>query len=588
MTGLLNRRTASHQILCGLLAALMAGGPSASIAQQSTDLSKPIEPPAVAAPESKDKTLLADPASQKDAKPAGNFAYTLPNACLIIVARPAQILSSPAAELYPTEVLQAAAIKEFGLDPLAAEQLIVSVAPPLGGPPSYALFAQFNKPVELKSSELTKHTQPATLKDKQYFQSQELMHPSFYPVTESSLLAAPDFTLQQMLSRDAPPALSPLAASVAAAAKGDDLLAIVDIEALRPLIHLGIEQAKLPPELESLRQVPDLVKQVELRVNFTGAGITELVATANDEAAAEQIVAIFDGVKQIFADKIAAETAKALQSDDPVEQAGARYSQRMTKYWDAQLQLVREGDRLVLLRHDLANDPTSQLTYIATIGILVALLLPAIQAAREAARRNVSMNNMKMIMLGLLNYESARGAFPAYANFDANERPLLSWRVHVLPHMDQQRLYEKFHLDEPWDSEHNKQLIPLMPEIFVDPSSGLPPADGKTHYVGVIGPDHFFDGSKEGRRIADIKDGTAVTVAIIQVGNKGAVTWTKPEDAAPDDENLLKNFEPLHPGGFWAAYCDGHREFFNYDIDPKVFKALLTVAGGETINAESH
>ena len=68
---------------------------------------------------------------------------------------------------------------------------------------------------------------------------------------------------------------------------------------------------------------------------------------------------------------------------------------------------------------------------------------------------------------------------------------------------NKQALYKQFHLDEPWDSEHNKQLIPLMPALFLDPSSRLSPADGKTHYVGVMGEGRLFDGSAEGRKIED-------------------------------------------------------------------------------------
>ena len=125
------------------------------------------------------------------------------------------------------------------------------------------------------------------------------------------------------------------------------------------------------------------------------------------------------------------------------------------------------------------------LTMTAVSGILVALLLPGGASRREAARRSQSMNNMKNIMLALLNYESARKAFPAHANYSADGKPFLSWRVHVLPfNLEQQALYDQFHLDEPWDSEHNKTLIARMPEFYLDPSSGRLPAEGRTALLG--------------------------------------------------------------------------------------------------------
>ena len=194
----------------------------------------------------------------------------------------------------------------------------------------------------------------------------------------------------------------------------------------------------------------------------------------------------------------------------------------------------REGERLVIFRVSGAGDQANMLTMTAVTGILVALLLPAVQAAREAARRSQSMNNMKNIMLALLNYESARKAFPAHANYSADGKPLLSWRVHILPFMEQQALYDQFHLDEPWDSEHNKTLIPRMPEFYLDPSSGRLPAEGRTHYLGVKGEGMLFNGTDKGVVIESVSDGTSNTIAIVQVNDDRSTTWTKPDDWEPD------------------------------------------------------
>jgi type II secretory pathway pseudopilin PulG len=226
---------------------------------------------------------------------------------------------------------------------------------------------------------------------------------------------------------------------------------------------------------------------------------------------------------------------------------------------------------------------------VATMGILVALLLPAVQAAREAARRNSSMNNMKQIMLALMNYEAAKRSFPAHASYDAAGKPLLSWRVHILPYMEQQALYKQFHLNEPWDSEHNRKLIPLMPEMFVDPSTGLSAQEGKSSYLGVEGAGYFFSGANEPRTTAYIQDkgdGVSKTISVVQVNEAAAVPWTKPQDWKPDQKNLMQPFGGTHPGGFIAGFADGNVQFFSSEIDAKVFKALLTVAGGEEFHLD--
>src|SRR6185295_12482568 len=95
--------------------------------------------------------------------------------------------------------------------------------------------------------------------------------------------------------------------------------------------------------------------------------------------------------------------------------------------------------------------------------------LAAVQAAREAAQRTQSLNNLKQIGLAMQNHHSVYKAFPARAKLDNDGKPLLSWRVLVLPFIEEKALYNEFHLDEPWDSEHNKPLVEKMPKLYADP-----------------------------------------------------------------------------------------------------------------------
>ena len=109
------------------------------------------------------------------------------------------------------------------------------------------------------------------------------------------------------------------------------------------------------------------------------------------------------------------------------------------------------------------------LVVIAIIAVLIALLLPAVQAAREAARRSQCVNNLKQIGLAMHNYHAQQNKFPGAAITNKQGKPLLSWRVAILPLLDQQGLYEKFKLDEPWDSPHNRALLTSI--LFRLPSS---------------------------------------------------------------------------------------------------------------------
>ena len=236
-----------------------------------------------------------------------------------------------------------------------------------------------------------------------------------------------------------------------------------------------------------------------------------------------------------------------------------------------------EGKRLSVVFGDDAEEVT-----------FVRDFFPAItQKMRTEAARHSRMNNFKQLALGMNNYESAKGAFPAAANYDAEGKPLLSWRVHILPYMEEMELYNQFHLDEPWDSEHNRKLIDQMPELYTDPDSTVRKAigdAGRTTFVGAVGKGLMFDGM-EGTKFKDIaKDGSSNTIFVVEVVPERAVVWTKPDDWQVDAKDPLAGVRRSDRDYFTTAYCDGHVKIHQNDIAPDLFRALLTPAGGEVID----
>ncbi|WP_435018032.1 DUF1559 domain-containing protein [Tundrisphaera sp. TA3] len=231
----------------------------------------------------------------------------------------------------------------------------------------------------------------------------------------------------------------------------------------------------------------------------------------------------------------------------------------------------------------VSRESAPSLSSPATSGVAVALLLPAVQASREAARRAQSTNNFKQIGLALHNYESTNGHFPAAAITSKDGKPLLSWRVAILPYLDQADLYNQFHLDEPWDSEHNKTLIPRMPTVFLNPSTPNP-VPGETHYLAFTGPHAAF--SDKPNPIASFLDGTSNTLMVAD-STKG-VPWSKPEEMQFDinaQPSLFGAGSP-HPGGFSALFADGSVRFLLNKINPVTFKALISRDGGEIISRD--
>ena len=224
----------------------------------------------------------------------------------------------------------------------------------------------------------------------------------------------------------------------------------------------------------------------------------------------------------------------------------------------------------------------------ATMPVMVALLLPAVQAAREAARRTQSANNIKQIMLSMHNFHDTYRGLPASYNVDADGKPLLSWRVHILPFIGENRLYEQFHLDEPWDSDHNKKLIPQMPMVYRCPNSRAP--GGQTTYLGLVSEKSVLQPQKKGERapvgvrFAEVTDGTSNTLAVVGVNDRRAVPWSKPADHEYSTDAPLAGLLGMFRGGFQAGMCDGSVHFIAETVDVDTLLGLMTRDGGERVD----
>ncbi len=222
------------------------------------------------------------------------------------------------------------------------------------------------------------------------------------------------------------------------------------------------------------------------------------------------------------------------------------------------------------------------------LGGPIALLLPAVQAAREAARRSQCSNNLKQIGLAMHKYHDAYGSFPPAFIPDEDGRPMHSWRVLILPYLEQGYLYEQYNFDEPWDSPANLALTVPMPNVFQCPSS-LDPSDlGETSYAVIQGPGALFDGP-DAFKLRDVTDGTSNTIMVVEVAGAG-IQWTEPRDIELRHFALPINgtsggIQSEHPGGVNVVIADGSVRFLAETIDPTVLGALITKDGGETVGS---
>jgi hypothetical protein len=130
---------------------------------------------------------------------------------------------------------------------------------------------------------------------------------------------------------------------------------------------------------------------------------------------------------------------------------------------------------------------------------------------------------------------------PRSAIYDEAGRPLLSWRVALLPYMGEQALYNEFHLDEPWDSEHNSTLIPKMPKFYSNPRVA-DIKEGETTFLAASGLGTAFD-LRKAIPFEAFVDGVSRPILVVEVGPKKSVPWTQPVDLSVDK---MESVEPLH------------------------------------------
>ncbi len=266
------------------------------------------------------------------------------------------------------------------------------------------------------------------------------------------------------------------------------------------------------------------------------------------------------------------------------------------------------------------------LVVITIIGVLISLLLPAVQAAREAARRISCGNNLRQIGIGLHNYHAAHGCFPPGSlNHDKTPAKNIAWSVFLLPYIEQHNVHHLFDYNKSYKASENASATHNVIATYLCPSTstigddrvgsvtakhnhfGTPnPLDGMgcTDYGGMCGwsfeptdPTTFgvmvYDVPVT---IARISDGTSSTIIVAESAGRGwrySGEWANGDNIfdqtgainRPDSQN--NEMFSDHPVGVQAAFCDGAAHFLSESMDVQVVHALCTRSGGEVVNGNA-
>jgi hypothetical protein len=509
---------------------------------------------------------------------AVDLSYVPADAFAALVLHPRRVLTAPNMQLLPIEIVTAAGKKYLGFDPVDVESVVVVVEPPTPLPGGGAVI-RFNKPHATADllPILKSQTTEARLEGHSYRRALGPMGFSVYLADERTLIVAMEPTLRRMLQNKKEPAQSKLKDRLRGAQGDPDVLLVVEIGPIRELINRLVEGIPLPLDFVDLKKIPDLVSAVQLDWTLTPEMSIALALSAANEADANELERIvnqsLDAARRMIVERI----EKGF-TDDPVEQATAQYVRRISGVIVDAVRPVRKKNQLVVSGHG------SIMSSAASVGVLTALLLPAVQAAREAARRTMSRNNLRQIGLAMHNYNDVHGHFPARAIFDKQGKPLLSWRVELLPYLEEGGLYKQFKLDEPWDSPHNKKLIDRMPSCYKNPNHD---ESGKSMYLAPVGPGTCFEGTKAST-MNQIADGTASTILLVEADADHDVVWTRPDDLPFDPEHPVAGLGNLRPNGFLALMADGSVRFFFKESAPEALRALFTRDAGDSPAAALH
>jgi uncharacterized protein (TIGR03067 family) len=254
-----------------------------------------------------------------------------------------------------------------------------------------------------------------------------------------------------------------------------------------------------------------------------------------------------------------------------------------------------EKDTLTLCFSDGGERPTAFESAAGSRNILLVLkrgaikltaaeekkVREAMEKVRTAAQRLTSDNNLKQLALAMHNYHDVFKHLPQAAIMDKTGKPLLSWRVALLPYLGENELYKEFKLDEPWDSPHNKKLLAKMPKVYA-PVRGKTKEPYSTYYQGFVGPGTVFEPGKKLRMVADIPDGTSNTIFAVEAGE--AVPWTRPADIPYDPKKPLPKLGGLFPDGFHIAVMDGSTRWVRRGFDERTFRLAITRNDGQPID----
>jgi Protein of unknown function (DUF1559) len=242
-----------------------------------------------------------------------------------------------------------------------------------------------------------------------------------------------------------------------------------------------------------------------------------------------------------------------------------------------------------LTRRRRLGDIFSRISVYGSLVAILVAMMPTVGGPRESGRRSACLNNLKQLEMALFQYEAKHHALPPVFTADKNDKPLMSWRTAILPLIEQGKLFSQYHADEPWDSADNNSVTTNQLRIYQCPADiGSSDYNKATSYVAIVGPGTAWQ-PDHATKLSEITDPLADTILLVEMKDTG-IAWAEPRDLDLNNlppgitnQNLIHSL-CNHAGCFNAVFADAHTESVPETISWSDFLALLTIAGGETVD----
>lgn len=433
------------------------------------------------------------------------------------------------------------------------------------------------------------NAQGTNVNGKTVWASQQADFELYFPDNQHIMVSAPGAITRYL--RHPMPKTGALSAGLKLAASGRPIVGSLSFAAL-PQDDILRELRDLPPEALPLFKAEHLTASLDLGTTARIDVVAGYKTAADAQAAEKAVVALAAMARKELAklkDELSQKVFEA-KGPRPLEDLPEAVANVFG------LGAINHVDELLANPGALIRRNGSELTASVTLpkelavaaggltAVGVGALLPAVQKVREAATRMTSQNNLKQIALAIHNYESAFGHLPQDIT-DKNGNKLLSWRVAILPFIEQDNLYRQFKLDEPWNSPHNLKLSQVAIKTYTSPQANPPTPPGMTHYKAFVGPGTMFEPGKK-IKFTDVTDGTSNTIMVIEAGDP--VSWAKPDDIPFDPKKPLPRLALPGVDGFVnVAMADGSVRALNMKtLTEATLKAAITRAGGEVLGKD--